>query len=86
MTEIIRINLGLRWEYPVRVMAADERIDTIVGPGDALALLVTRWKNHKGPSYKIARKSCRDALRGRVGTALSRAHFITACIDAGILE
>lgn len=86
MTEIIRINLRTRWEYPVRVIAADERIDTIVGPGDALAFLVTRWRGLKGPSYKLARKSCQGALRGHVGTAISRAHFITACLDADILE
>lgn len=86
MTQIIRIDLRMRWEYPVRVLAADGRVDNIVGPGDALAFLVKGWNRHKGPSYKIARKSCQDALRGHIGTALSRSHFISACIDVGILE
>jgi len=86
MTQIIRINLGMRWEYPVRVLVADGRVDTIVGPGDAIAFLVKSWNRQKGPSYKMARKSCQDALRGQTGTALSRSQFITACIDAGILE
>jgi Protein of unknown function (DUF982) len=86
MTKIISIDLRTRWDEPVRAVAADGRIDKIVGPGDALSFLATRWNRHKGPSYEVARRSCGDALRGNSGTALSRAHFIAACLDASILE
>lgn len=86
MTQIIRIDLRTRWEDPVRVRAADGGIDNIVGPGDALAFLVTRWSRHKGPSYRVARRCCQDALRGEIATSMSRTHFITACLDANILE
>ncbi|WP_372353134.1 DUF982 domain-containing protein [Pararhizobium sp. YC-54] len=86
MTKIIHIDLRSRWVDSVRVRAADGRIDNIVGPGDALSFLVTRWNRHKGPSYRIARRSCQEALRGNSVSTLARMHFITACLDANILE
>ncbi|WP_412178462.1 DUF982 domain-containing protein [Rhizobium sp. PL01] len=86
MSQIIRIDLRTRWGDPVRVRAPDGRVDCIIGPGDALAFLVAKWKGHKGLSYRTARRSCQGALRGEIGTALARAHFTTACMDADILE
>ncbi len=76
----------LRWLAPVFVRIGYGMPETIRSPEQALDFLRHRWPNDRGPFSKAAEQICSEEPNCRHTIVEAREAFISACIEAGVLD
>jgi hypothetical protein len=70
------------WEKPVNVTFGHHGTECVKSPFEALALLMDRWPDMRGPQFVRARSCCRAALDGRRTPEEARRQFEEAVSEA----
>lgn len=75
------------WHAPVDVTLDGHGHDrTITATCFACECLLTLWPDCHGPAYRIALRTCAEAMRGETDQRLARLAFIRAAREAHVLK
>ena len=74
------------WHAPVDVTLDGRRHQrTITATSFACECLLTLWPDYHGPAYRVALRTCVEAMRGEKDQTTARLAFIRAAREAQVL-
>ena len=86
MSDVIKLNLRIKWTTPVYVRVGDGLREKVGSPEAALDYLNHRWPERHSPEYRAAKRICLMALSNQASEEASGEAFLEAAAQARMLD
>ncbi|MDR6818106.1 hypothetical protein J2X76_003283 [Neorhizobium sp. 2083] len=81
-----RVKSDPNWQEPVVVAVGRRSPEIIRTPAEALIYLTNKWPAARNERYRTATQVCSAALRRQIDAAAARETFLSAALEAGMLQ
>ncbi|EUB96545.1 protein of unknown function DUF982 [Rhizobium sp. CF080] len=81
-----RVKSDPNWPEPVIVAVGRRSPEIIRTPAEALIYLTNKWPAARNERYRTATEVCSAALRRQIDAAAARETFLSAALEAGMLQ